>query len=78
MCDCANQVDKELEKYNTRLVQIVMLTFNAPTKKQNGLHSTIAIATEKIDKKKRGDAKTVMPSYCPFCGKEYKKEDKDV
>lgn len=65
-CTCANLIDNKLRDYNTRLARQFTLDFEAGT-----AGASIVIQTEKIDSKKREKAKTVLPTYCPFCGKKY-------
>ncbi len=63
-CNCVEKVDAKLAEFNTKLCRSLALDFST------GEASThISIATEKIDTKKRGPAKTVWVTYCPFCGK---------
>lgn len=63
-CDCVEKVDAKLAEFNTRLSRSLALNF------ATGQASThISIATEKVDTKKRGSAKKVWITYCPFCGK---------
>jgi hypothetical protein len=64
---CFEQVDEELRKHNTRLVRPVQVDFNHQPVR---LRMHLALATEKIDRKKRHPAKTVVAAYCPFCGKK--------
>jgi len=59
-CKCVEAVNEELAKHNTRLCEFISLSKGA---------TYIQIASEKIDTKKRGNAKQVLASFCPFCGK---------
>lgn len=63
VCTCVDKVNEKLKDYNTILSKTLILNFT--TGKAN---TNISIATEKIDVKKRGKAKTVLATYCPFCG----------
>jgi hypothetical protein len=63
-CDCFNKVNEALKPYNTCLKKTITMTQGATL--SMGLAMTIA--TEKIDSTKRKPAKSVMPTYCPFCG----------
>ena len=56
---CIRQLNKKLEKDNTRLVHNVLNT------------NHIFVDTVKIRKLRDGKkAKTVIASYCPFCGEK--------
>lgn len=69
MCNCVKLVSDALKETNTELA--TELCINFATRK-----TTIwpVIATRKRDTKKREAAKTLFPTYCPFCGKKYPKE----
>lgn len=66
--DCFDKLNKSLEQYNTRLVEV--FTMDLDTRKfSKGI--TPMFATEKIDTRKRtGRAKSVFFIYCPVCGKK--------
>ena len=66
-CTCAHQADLQLEPHNARLQR----DFLIDTTKGTIDNSPLIIATEKIDKKKRGKPPTVYASFCPICGKKY-------
>lgn len=68
MCECIERVNKGLAEHNTCLSQVTMVNF-----KTGGARQSLTIGTEKIESK-RGKPKTVLPSFCPFCGErvEYK------
>jgi len=63
MCDCMDQVNKQLAVRNTRLTPSV--SWN-----KAGMTVTIRIATEKIDSHKREGPVAIMGQYCPFCGEK--------
>lgn len=63
-CTCIEQVNKQLEQFNTVLTKAITLNDNMTT----GI--SLIIESEKLDTKKRGTKKTVFPSFCPFCGKK--------
>lgn len=64
MCDCVTAMDKLLESRNTRLVTMFTAT----------LQVLPVVASERIQNFRDGKkAVTVIPSYCPFCGKKYPK-----
>jgi hypothetical protein len=73
MCDCIEKTNKLLEKYNTRIYVPMLIDF--ATGKTHSSR-TILITTEKINPNRRsGRAKSLLATYCPFCGKKYE-EDK--
>lgn len=57
-CNCKKELSKVLAQHNTELESNL---FD---------ENTIFIATEKIESRKRGKAKSVIAAYCPFCGKK--------
>ncbi len=65
-CACANLVDNKLRDFNTRLKRQFCLNTSEST-----IDAAVVIETEKVDGKKRMQKKTVLPTYCPFCGKKY-------
>ena len=64
-CDCATQVNAELEPFNTEL-DLVFNLFNTDLP-----HEMAQITTMKVDTKKRGKPKMMIATYCPFCGVKY-------
>jgi hypothetical protein len=66
MCNCVAEVQKMLEKENTRLTHVSL--FNIKTGK---CRESIHVSTEKIDTKKKGKAKYMLVTFCPFCGERY-------
>lgn len=64
-CNCIAEVNEALKAHNTRLDIPMLLSGYSLTARK------VAIATEKIDRKKRGNPVTVQGSYCPFCGQRY-------
>lgn len=67
MCDCYDAINKELETKNTRLEPAWLIV-------DGKWIATPMIVTQKLDDKKRGKAINLFPSYCPFCGEQYKME----
>lgn len=65
-CRCVSRVDKLLESRHTRLV--------------TGLFSgMVAVATElKADAPRRTRPAIMVASFCPFCGKEYPRDEAKV
>ena len=72
MCDCIELTNKELKKYNTRLV--IQILFNmqglSPVEK-------VVCATEKDDPRNRRKPAKIFATYCPFCGEKYEKESEE-
>ena len=63
-CKCIEQVNEQLGPYNTELDTVH--TIDWETKK---IGTELAIATRRADSSKRTKCKTVLASFCPFCGK---------
>lgn len=61
MCICIELADKALAVHNTQLDPIFRPL-------PGRLSQVVGIRTVKIDRKKRGLPKTLMASFCPFCG----------
>ena len=72
MCDCIELTNKELKKYNTRL--IIPILWNS-----QGLKPVekVVCATEKDDIKNKRKAVNIFATYCPFCGEKYEKESEE-
>ncbi len=60
-CKCIDTIDEMLAKHNTKLDVVLFITGDC----------VASIATIKKDKKKSGKPKTMLPSFCPFCGVKY-------
>lgn len=69
MCNCIEITNKALveKDLNTQLSIAFSLKPEVPHK--------VIIATEKIDQKNRKKPITLIPSFCPFCGKKYEEKD---
>lgn len=65
-CNCVKTISKELDERNGKLD----LTYTM----NGGEFPTIMVS--KKDKKNRTRPPVVVPTYCPFCGKEYREPDK--
>lgn len=67
MCDCTAKVNAQLEPENTTLREVSMINM-----KSGAVRQSLVIATERLrSEKKRTRVKTVLPSFCPFCGARY-------
>ena len=64
-CDCVKQVDEQLKPFNTCLAKSITMTTDG---KSRSLGIALSIETSKLNSKVRGSKKTVMPTFCPFCG----------
>lgn len=69
MCDCTKTMNKLLAEHNTTLTEHSMINITTGKMRQS-----IAICTEKLNRKDRQKAKVVLPSFCPFCGEKIKKD----
>ncbi len=70
-CDCAKQVDAELAKMGVSLEKSLRMNFETG----KGEMAMPFIAVRWSGKPVRGKRlPTLMPSYCPFCGKKMKGE----
>lgn len=67
-CNCVEQMNKALEPFNTILTRGFSLTLTKPRKME--LVSPIYLETEKLDSSIRKPKKTVLATFCPFCGKK--------
>jgi len=63
MCECLEKVDAQLAQYNTRVGTALSLSED-----MSQMWVDIVISSEKVEKKKRGRARTIVAAYCPFCG----------
>lgn len=67
MCDCITQIDEKLKEYNTGIDASISLKEDIPVKAK--------VATYKLDSKKRGNAMSLVATFCPFCGQRYYEND---
>jgi hypothetical protein len=65
MCDCMTKVNEHLAERNTQLTPTLAI--------RDGQFKMLGatLATQKIDKSKRGQPSNVIAAYCPFCGVKY-------
>lgn len=71
MCNCVDRVNEILKKRNTCLTlpYVIIMDTGKPD-----LHAPrMMIATEKINTKIRGRARSLFAAYCPVCGEKYPK-----
>lgn len=69
MCNCIDKVNKLLAKKNTKLDFIFTL---------GKISKYPKISTIKVDGKIKSGPVTMIPSYCPFCGKKYAQKNGKV
>jgi hypothetical protein len=70
-CECMSRIDGALREHNTKLAVTFCLSADL------GAPDVLPIvATEKIDRTLRGKTRTVLPTFCPFCGMRYRRADK--
>jgi hypothetical protein len=62
MCDCIQKVNEKLKEFNTELDLLFYI---------DGSPNRVCLSTSKIIAHERGRAKTMGPTYCPFCGVKY-------
>lgn len=70
MCKCLSKVRKILAKSNTRVDMVSLVNF-----KTGKIRESLKIATARIDRRQRTKVRTLLPSFCPFCGEKYLKEN---
>lgn len=65
MCKCVERINANLKPFNTVLSEVSMLNM-----KTGNCRQSLQIVSQKIDTARRAmKAKTVLPTFCPFCGK---------
>lgn len=70
MCDCMTRVNESLKARNTKLSVSFCLSRDL-----SEADTMLMIQTEKLDKQSRVKPATVIPTFCPFCGKKYPRVD---
>lgn len=68
MCDCLVHTQRLLALLNTRLITSFCLTEDLSV--PSDLLEAVIVATEKIESRGK-KARTVVASFCPFCGERY-------
>ena len=69
MCNCIDDLNERLKALNKNTMLDIPITWSPEARR-------VAIMTCKIDDKVRQKPIPVLPTYCPFCGEEYSKENK--
>ena len=67
MCNCIDLVNEKLQEKNTR----ICVTFSL-----SGGPTRVALTTEKIEPRGKRSV-LMMPTFCPFCGQNYEKDDEN-
>ena len=70
MCNCMQSVNEKLKEHNSKL--LISFCISRDLGKMDALP---IISTGKIQTKIRGNAMTVIPTFCPFCGTKYPRAD---
>lgn len=65
MCDCIERINARLKERNTELSTCFSLD-------RPQMAHELLIATNKIDKSKKGRPILATASYCPFCGEDWR------
>lgn len=64
-CECVERVNEHLEQFNTVLRRASMMNMTT-----GNIRHALVVATERRSLAgKRQKVKTVLATYCPFCGK---------
>jgi len=63
MCDCIERINKKLAERNTELSTCFSL--DSP-----GMKHELLVATNKVDKTKKGRVILATATFCPFCGEK--------
>ncbi len=66
MCNCIDIVNEKLKEKNTK-IGITFSLFGGPIR--------VGLLTVKLDRKARQKPVTMLPTFFPFCGERYEKED---
>lgn len=66
MCNCVAEVNEMLKKENTFLEKVSLFNMKTGTCRES-----IHLVTGKLDRKKKGKAKVMLVTFCPFCGQRY-------
>lgn len=70
-CECMSRIDGVLREHNTKLAVSFCLSADLST-----ADILPIVATEKVHRTLRGKPRTVLATFCPFCGMRYKRADK--
>lgn len=67
MCDCIDKVNEQFARTPALANTVLDCALAFPPDGGEPVHH-LMIATRKRDPKNRKKAKTIFPSFCPFCG----------
>ena len=70
MCDCIEKLNELLKPRNT----LINVSFDLLGK----MPMRTIISTVKYDDKNRMEERTIIATYCPFCGQKYEEQKPDV
>jgi hypothetical protein len=74
MCKCVAKVNKLLAPNNTVLDQTSLINFTT-----GQVRESLVVATRRLNpRNKRSKVKTIIPSFCPFCGGKIERRYKDA
>lgn len=69
MCNCIEKFNEHLKEFNTEV--------HLPFWSRSGILAPF-VETRKIDSGKRGKPRSVIATYCPFCGEKYADRSEDA
>lgn len=72
MCECMTRVNAKLKDRNTKLSVSFCLSADL-----GDMDTMLLIQTEKVDKKLRTKAVSLVPTFCPFCGVKYPRKGEE-
>lgn len=76
-CQCAAKVNELLAPQNGQLVcSYRMFQTGGPGRKRNDIYARVVIECQKFDSKVRTKPRTLVATFCPFCGVEYPEPEK--
>lgn len=63
MCDCIPKLNEMMAEHNTKLDELTMFSMST-----GNTRSSLHVVTSKVDSRKKGKAKVMLVTFCPFCG----------